>query len=42
MNTDMQHDHAMNLTTAAIFAVLDKNNVPGTCGGDMYRNLCTV
>jgi hypothetical protein len=32
----------MNLTTVAIFAVLDNNNVPRTYGGDMYWNLGTV
>jgi hypothetical protein len=36
MKIDMQHDHGMNLTTVAIFAVLDKNNGPRTYGGDMY------
>jgi hypothetical protein len=32
----------MNLTTVVIFAVLDKNNVPITYGGDMYWNLGIV
>jgi hypothetical protein len=36
MKIDMHHDHRMNLTTVAIFAVLDNNNVPRTYGGDMY------
>jgi len=36
MEIDMQHDNRMNLTTVVIFAVLDKNNVPITYGGDMY------
>ena len=42
MKIDMQHDHRMNLTTVAICAVLDKNNVPRTYGGDVYWNLGTV
>jgi hypothetical protein len=42
MNIDVQHDHRMNLTAVAIFAVQDKNNVPRTFGGDVYWNLGTV